>query len=497
MLRTVCLPLFLCGSVSAQFSPELFVTESSSSAIAPSVLQFSVAGPIGTSFGILVDVDAGPVEVLGERFELGFSPGLVAPFGGVINNFPESRFLTVPPLPSLAGTALFAQAVLLNPSAANGLFDVTNGESTVFHDAPSAIVDRFDNPLVEGFVGSFDSSVIGRIRGVFSEREVQPVASGDQLDPIDPTGADIPGVAVPFGLAIQNPLNPRGARAQFVYRSADLQGSGEPEVLTSIRWRAFDGTPVSFDQFDDVSIRLSHSDISPNYSVGSFSALPSFPDSGLNAAFAANPSSPEILVRSGPYTIDPTQVELLGGPVAGRYLRYGINSSFVYNGVDSLLVDVRTIPSASATGLNGAQVYLPLQSSARPNSRSVAALPPTQPGVLDPNAALVGNFVDNAIHDVILGFARVEADALSPFRDSGSVNPDYDSAILAAQLPGNSSVQICYRGADDQNGTNATAFDPNVDLADGKRYLQYVLFLTADLQTGEIPSVDSLVIPVR
>jgi hypothetical protein len=98
---------------------------------------------------------------------------------------------------------------------------------------------------------------------------------------------------------------------------------------------------------------------------------------------------------------------------------------------------------------------------------------------------------------MVFEFARVEATALSPFRASSSLAPNYLPAIVAASTPGTSSIVILYRGADDALGTNATAFSANVDVADGKPFLQYSVRLTADVVTGAVPSIDTLVIPVQ
>jgi hypothetical protein len=116
-------------------------------------------------------------------------------------------------------------------------------------------------------------------------------------------------------------------------------------------------------------------------------------------------------------------------------------------------------------------------------------------GTLDPDLVATGS-IDNLVHDTVFEFARPEASARSPFRAAGTSAPDYLPAILVGSTPGNSSILVTYRGADDALGTNPTPFSPNIDLADGKPFLQYSIRLIADVVTGAVPSLDTLVIPI-
>jgi hypothetical protein len=90
----------------------------------------------------------------------------------------------------------------------------------------------------------------------------------------------------PFGQGIQNPLNPYGSRLQTVWREIDLSLSRvDPRDFNldveQMYWAPFDGNPITFDEFDRVSLFLGHSEKRPEPCVGNFSALPSLPDSGL------------------------------------------------------------------------------------------------------------------------------------------------------------------------------------------------------------------------
>ena len=496
-LRSACSVAAALSVVSGLSAQSLFASPAVnvSTPAAPGAV-FAISGVPSAAFVLLTDFAAGPREVLGETLELGLTPSLFALGAGALDASGSfSLILPIPPLPVLSGLVAYSQALFPSALAPNGLFTVSNGESTALFASSSALVERFDNAAAAGFVGTYDTASLGRLRGTFSRRRVQPVEPGEQLEA--PTPGSVPGFAVQLSIGIPSPLDPRGCRSQMLYRAADLGGDGAPELLTRVYWRVFDGQPVAPSAYSRVAIRVSHSQVVPNFLIDDFSALPEFPLSGLGTTFATNESSPPVLVRNGPYAIDPNDVVLgLDSQGVGRYLDWGIDANFVWNGVDSLLLDVRTDPSPSALiGENGAQAYLAIQSDALPGARCVArTLLPF--GAIDPDVVAAG-MVDNAIHDMVFEFARVESTALSPFRAAGATAPNYLPAIVAASTPGTSSIVILYRGADDAVGTNATAFSPNIDVADGKPFLQYSVRLTADAVTGAVPSIDTLVIPVQ
>jgi hypothetical protein len=495
-VRLACLSAAVFGAVSSLVAQGQLSATSSVRVSGPVAVgaNFTVNGTPAAPFVLFADFFSGPRDVLGVPLALGLSPALFVLDASVLSvGGSYSLTVPIPALPILSGLVAWSQALFPSSAAPNGVFTASNGESTVLFAGASAIVERFDDPLQSGFVGSFDSAVRGRLSGRFSTRRVQPVDSGDLLETSLPLL--VSPNAMPLSAPIQSPLNPRGCRGQFLFRAADLGADGTAEVLVRAWWRVFDGMLIAPDAFAGVSIRAAHSQIVPNYRVDSFSALPAFPSSGLGTVFALHESSPAVLVRTGPYVIDPVAAVLgLDAQGLGRYLDWGIGAGFVYNGVDSLLLDVRTEPSPGAIGQNGAQVYIAVQSSALPGSRCIAQ--PTAPiGTLDPNAVAVG-VRDNAIHDMVFEFARVEASASSPFRPAGVGSPDYQPALLAVSTPGASFVEITYRGADDALGTNATPFSADIDVADGKPFLQYSIRLVADVATGAVPSIDTLVIPV-
>lgn len=97
----------------------------------------------------------------------------------------------------------------------------------------------------------------------------------------------------PIGLGLQNPFNPYGCRLQTVWREIDLSLSRTDPFdfnldIEQMYWAPFTGSPIEFDEFDKVTLRLGHSERRPEPCVGNFAALPTFPDSGLGVTFDAN-----------------------------------------------------------------------------------------------------------------------------------------------------------------------------------------------------------------
>lgn len=97
----------------------------------------------------------------------------------------------------------------------------------------------------------------------------------------------------PFGQGIQNPLNPYGCRLQTVWREIDLSLSRVDPYdfnldVEQMYWAPFIGANITFDEFDRVSLFLGHCEFRPEPCVGNFSALPTFPESGLQPAFQDN-----------------------------------------------------------------------------------------------------------------------------------------------------------------------------------------------------------------
>ncbi|MBK8096475.1 MAG: hypothetical protein IPK26_05165 [Planctomycetes bacterium] len=97
----------------------------------------------------------------------------------------------------------------------------------------------------------------------------------------------------PFGQPLQNPLNPYGCRLQTVWREIDLSLSRVDPFdfnldVEQMFWAPFAGGTITFDEFDRITLFLGHSERRPEPCVGNFSALATFPDSGLLPVFNDN-----------------------------------------------------------------------------------------------------------------------------------------------------------------------------------------------------------------
>lgn len=455
-------------------SPSLVMPGGAAISSSGATLSFQASGQSGSIYAIFADIASGPFDLLGERLYLGLTGNLVAVKTSVMPASGTDSYTTsLQPFAGLAGIVVHGQVVALDAGSSNGLFSVSNAASTALYTGTSSLVATFDDPVGEGYSGSFASDIDGQIRG--GEVTTRTV------DTIDPQGVEFP-------LAVSSPLNVNGCRQQVVYRASTLAATGEPELITGIRWRVHPTLAVASDVFPQFTMRLGHTDVVPDYTVDPLSALPTFPDSGLSAVFADNEllgDAPQV-VYSGSYAIGPNTI------LPGRYFAYPMAQTYAYDGQSSLLIDFR-VPQSSANGLNGMAVRLMVQSSALPGSRVVAGGLLGQ--VVDPDQVVSG-IADNAMPEFQIDFARTQTYAQSPWIDSGVASPDYLAPVIGKSLPTGTSIAVEYRGADDVSGSNATAWSSSVDVADSKQFLQHRITFVANHLTGERPLVDTLVVPV-
>ncbi len=434
----------------------------------------------GLPYATLIDVAGGPNLQLGETLFLGVAgagigtavvldAGVMPPSGLRVSSTP-----TVAATPT--GIPLFLQSVVLDARAPNGLFASSDGESTAFYSSGTVLVEKLIDPTAQGYTGEFDAAVRGRLQGEPVRQRIQSL---------------VPDQGSPFSQPIQNPLNPFGARSQMVYRAVDLDAKGEEELVVGLGWLPFGGS-VESDRFDRLTIALAHSHIVPDYSINLFSSLPQFPNSGLTSSFAGNikPGETPTQVFDGGYSIAPSAVQPDG------FLPYPpLAQPFRYNGRDSLLVDISTTPSASATGRNGAQVYLMVNTSPQPNSRAVRGGSATNP--VNPFAATTATTMDNSYHVLQVVLADVRSVAVSPWRKAPTALPNYHTPTVAASVPAGGALLVEYRGAQDDRGTGATPWSTRVDVADAQPYLQMRLTMDGNPATGSVPSVDAIVVPIN
>ena len=166
-------------------------------------LVTTLVAPAGTAFAVYHDFDGGPREVLGERFLLGLTPALSAWDVGLVGASGNSnRSIQVPLFVGALGLIVYGQAVYADPTAPNGLFHATNAASTATYVGSSALVARFQDPVLEGYTGTFADDVEGHIRGgLVTQRTVET---------INPQSGQI-------GQGIQPPLSPVTSPLIFIW----------------------------------------------------------------------------------------------------------------------------------------------------------------------------------------------------------------------------------------------------------------------------------------
>lgn len=440
-------------------------------------LDFFVAGRPQQSFAILFDVGGGPRGFLGETMYLSLSSGLGVLESGTLG-LGGFRVHQLPVASGPLGLPIYWQAVALDASRAAG-FAVSDGESSVLVASRGVLVDDILDPIAQRFTGEFDRSITGRLRGLPARvRTVNVVPPG----------------AIEFPAGIGTPLSGAGSRMQMVIRPGDLIATGERERLTAIRWYPGGRLPVTPDVFRGMAIDVAHSLVAPDYTIDPWSALPQFPDSGLDRTFASNiaPGQSATRVFAGDYVIDPSSRR------ADGYVPFPPISGFDYDGRSSLLLDFKVPPDAQAIGANGLRVFLMVQSTDRPNSRVFAtggqvSGPPT----VDPFTITQAVSGDNAYYDLQLEFAREVSVVESRWLASPVPSPAYGQAIVSASIPPGTAVDLEFRGAANAMGGGATAWVVDPQRLTGQPFLQYRITFRTAVGSTIAASVDQVVIPIR
>ena len=473
-MRTPITPLavaLLCGGLIAQ-TPLLRLQPTGRPG---QPLQTLLVGAPAQPFATFLDLAGGPVTVLGETLWLALSPALTQIDAGQLDGIgARASSLPTPSLAALVGQPFFMQSVVLDPQAANGLFAASNGQSTILHGHTAAIVFEFRDAFAEGVTGTYDPGVKERLMAGPIARRTHTVA---------------PASGLPFPQAVQTPLSPPTARMQHVYRAGDLGASGEPEYVTALRWRPLG--PVTPDAFARVHITLGHTTIVPDYTIDLFSALPKYPSSGLGMTFAGNYKAQDtpVVVCDAPYSIVPSALR------ADGFMPWpALSAAFLYNGIDSLLVDERVVASATTAGTNGFAVRLMVLSAAQPNTRVFA--PGNMQPSIDPFAVQTAAQGDNTLYELQLDFVRATSTATTRFVQSPGPMKRYFAPAVAASVPAGTRYELWFEGATDQSGTNATGFVSDVAWLATYGWLRMQVRFTANPLDGARPSLDTVVIPV-
>ncbi len=461
-------------------SPELTLTPSGISLTAgPRSVSYAVVARSRVAYALLVDFEPGAFRLFGEEIRLGFSPFLAIAAAGTMPSAGSLHgSLQVPLTPANVGQAIYLQHISIDAQSPNGLFQASNGASLVAYSTPAALIETFERV-------QFDFE--GRFANVRKRLEAAPVRRR--------VHSTVALAGVPFAPGVGTPLNGYGSRLQMVFRPQDLGSDGDTEVLTAIRWRPVFGL-VQTESFDRVELSASHSQLVPDYSVGSFSALPNFPNSGLNALFASNyaQGSSPVSMWSGRYDIRPSMLTKSG------YVPYPKPKvEFEYNGVESLLIEIATSPNSVPTASVNSQFgQLMVVSSPLPAARNHQSGNLQGSGnVVHPSQVTTGRG-DNFMYDYELEFVRYKSTATRKVPLRVGSNPklfDWQPPILAAHTPPGTKIELEFQGIDSLTGQK-TIWSKSVDIADGLRLIRYRITFTANRTTGAVPSIDTLVIPV-
>ncbi|MCA8955061.1 MAG: hypothetical protein KDC87_03250 [Planctomycetes bacterium] len=471
ILRSLAPLALLALPLTAQIAPGFHVAP----AVKPgAALQFAVVGQPSLPFACYADILGGPRSLLGEEIFLDLGPALTLVHSGTLDAGGFGLHTLNVPTTTPAGVTLFLQAIVLDPSAPNATFRASNGESTSIYASSLVFAEEFVDPVAQGYTGTFDATRRHRLQGA-------PVRY--RLHTVEPQ------VGMVFQQGVLGPLNPNGARVQMVYRAAELGATGKEEVLVAMRWRPFGS--VSNATFQRFEISVGHTNVVPDYTVDPFSALPKFPNSGLNTTYAQNPKvgDPPRQWSYGAYTVRPQDLRPDG------YLAYPQpQQRIVYNGFDSLLLDIKTYPVTTPTGSNGQTVQLMVLSSPQPNGRVHQSGSPTRQ--VDPSIVTSGQG-DNAVAHMQFEFAIPDSVAVGPWRAAPVPNPDYHTPMLATSLPTGTNIVVEFMGATSPTGAGATGWTTSIDLLDGMPYLRMRIHLFGDAVSGAVPSVESIVIPIN
>jgi hypothetical protein len=224
----------------------------------------------------------------------------------------------------------------------------TQAPGAPFNPDAYPLEDLFGAVIVDGLLHPRPTS---RARAVVDDRNQPPVPPQGTPEQHCPTTAlgeaqiATPTAAVPFGIGLVNPLNPLGARLQTTWREIDMGLSRTDPFdfdldVEAMFWGAATGVPIVPDTFERVSLFLGHGEHRPEPCVGTHSALPTFPGSGLERVFAANYAANH---------------DLSGAPVPGP----APHAAFLDQ---TLAID----PASAVLDPTGTHRYLPLPAFERP-----------------------------------------------------------------------------------------------------------------------------------
>ena len=150
---------------------------------------------------------------------------------------------------------------------------------------------------IDGRIEARSTGRISRVADDLNQQPPPPQNTDLRWCPEAMSGeAQVPSAAaaVRFGQPIQNPLNPYGCRLQTVWRELDLNLSRVDPFdfnldVEEVHWSPHSSRPITFDEFDRMSLYLGHSEFRAENCVGATSSLPdAVGNSGLSLVFQDN-----------------------------------------------------------------------------------------------------------------------------------------------------------------------------------------------------------------
>lgn len=337
----------------------------------------------------------------------------------------------------------------------------------------------------------------------------------------------IVGAMTSFPQPIQTPHVPLGSKMHALWRIYEV-GFGLLDRTTwdvdveGLNWTPFGGT-VQLDAFAGFEMRLGHGHFLPDEIIDFF-LLPKFPNSGLlatydtnfadqtvpkvvhrkNAGYLVNPIDTFISATGTPmvpwpmnqggaagqavtYTWRDTSIEALGAPngagvdvqrlsqILGQITPPPIYQQTQVPSIGlPLMMEFRCQPDAGAIGVNGVQIALAVNSSARPFFRVFSSGgfdTNGQPQTVDPDSEPVatggynpanGNKTapnDNAVHFGQADFVVRVSRSVSRWFDTGSTTgATFSPAMISASLPEGTSATLEFRGANAVTGPFNNAY---------------------------------------
>ena len=264
---------------------------------------------------------------------------------------------------------------------------------------------------------------------------------------------------------------------QWIYTQAELGGSG---AITAIGWGP-SSNALFASTHQKVKVTLGHTqgdalstNMSNNFDVGT-------PVKVVDASYV-------IPQRA---SIDPPC--LTDACAVGYWPLPTFSNFFEYNGKNNLVLDIN-----ATLGTNYQITRIFFGPVGFPNRHTF--------GQVDSSS---GTLIEPVVTDVKFTKKRRTTIAQSKFYDSGQNNPDFSSPILSpASQSGGTSMQVEFEGAEGilfpipgnpnnvvPDPTTYTGFVTNLDQLDGYRFIRFRVTFIANVNTGQVPVLNSLAIP--